>query len=471
MDNFERSLSTKVMVIFDAEEVAHDGAQYPRECYASSFTGMGKWWHVKPPVLSQQDQQTFQVPGFKLTVITWETFEAAPNRPEENARDSDKALVDVLMSVRRNWNYPCEYPLIVGHKGGRENEKLFRRNQEWPGMNARALYLGNIGGFPTDDRIVGHVKKDKKGNVQPDQDPSPYAEDDVQDFIQANSCGVYHSGGYYKEKRQGAYHREWDRNYKLKCYSKKGSVDSGGWYPAPFNTYPPNRLHCPKVEVAVFWLWLRENHPDMIFDPESFKEYKEQKRAAMKANQQTRLPREFHPSQDPLAVGKAVAQPGPSTARQVTTSTQSQAVNTIGGQAPVAHSAEASRAAVLTESPKTPSVKVLEGTTLPGASTSGKETAEDEAMAEQGVVGAHFQSDGMDVQPKEEKEKTMAKGDHHGEEVQDICIELSSIGTNQDCHQSLQACGAEGGRIRMNLFESANSTTYNTPRGASGYSP
>ena len=60
MDSFDRSLSTKVMVMFDEEEVAHDGEQYPRECYASSCTAKEKWWHVKPPVpgdeLSQKDQ-------------------------------------------------------------------------------------------------------------------------------------------------------------------------------------------------------------------------------------------------------------------------------------------------------------------------------------------------------------------------------------------------------------------------------
>ena len=60
MNSFERSLSTKVMVILDEEEVAHDGEQYHGECYASSCTGIESWWHVKPPVpwhhLSQQKQ-------------------------------------------------------------------------------------------------------------------------------------------------------------------------------------------------------------------------------------------------------------------------------------------------------------------------------------------------------------------------------------------------------------------------------
>ena len=154
-----------------------------------------------------------------MTGITWETFDTAPSRPEENARDSDATLVNFVMSVRRDWNYSCEYPLIVGHKGGREDEKIFRLNAEHPELNARALNLDNISGFPTFDRIVGHLKKDKKGNIKPDQKPSPYPDDDVRDFIKINACGVYHRGGYYKEKKDGPYHREFDKSYKISCYS------------------------------------------------------------------------------------------------------------------------------------------------------------------------------------------------------------------------------------------------------------
>ena len=63
-----------------------------------------------------------------------------------------------------------------------------------------------------------------------------------------------------------------------------------------------------------------------------------------------------------------------------------------------------------------PSVKVPEDTTSPASE---KKDGEDEAMVDQGVIGAHFQSDGMDVQPKEEKGKAVAKADHHGKETQD----------------------------------------------------
>ena len=171
MDNFEKGLFQlrQVMVIFDEEEVAHDGEQHPRECYASTYLGLEEWWHVKAPVawdqLSQQQQQTFQVRGFKMTGITWETFKTARDKPKENAKDSDRALVNFLFAVRREWNYPREYPLIVGHKRGREDEKLLRLNQDRPGLNASALDLGKITSFPTYDQIVGHPKKEKKGTL------------------------------------------------------------------------------------------------------------------------------------------------------------------------------------------------------------------------------------------------------------------------------------------------------------------
>ena len=217
-----------------------------------------------------------------------------------------------------------------------------------------------MSGFPTYDRIVGHVKKDKTGNVKPDQDPSPYDERDVPDFIQANACGVYHGGSHYKDKREGAYHREWDKSYKVKCYSKKDN----DWYSDSFNTYPPRQLHCPKVEIAFLWRWLKENHPGIVFDPEAFKECKEQKRAAMKGRQRTESPREVHPSQHPFAAGKAAAQPGPSTAGPATPSAQPQAADTTMGQSSEAPPTKASEAAVCAESSKVPPAKVPE-TTIP----------------------------------------------------------------------------------------------------------
>ena len=59
-----------------------------------------------------------------MSGIAWENFETTPDKPEENARDSNWALVNFLYAVGEKWNCPCEYPLIVGQEGGRENEKL-----------------------------------------------------------------------------------------------------------------------------------------------------------------------------------------------------------------------------------------------------------------------------------------------------------------------------------------------------------
>ena len=101
-----------------------------------------------------------------MTGITWETFQSTEDKPKENTQESDRTLVDFLFDLRMRWNYPCDYPLVVGHKGGREDEKLFRLNQEYHGLNVRALDLGKINGFPTFDRIVSHLKRDKKGNIR-----------------------------------------------------------------------------------------------------------------------------------------------------------------------------------------------------------------------------------------------------------------------------------------------------------------
>ena len=81
-----------------------------------------------------------------MTGITRETFDTAPGRPEENARESDEALVNFLLSVRKDWNHSCKDSLIVGHKGRHEDEELFRLNAQHPELNARALNLDNISG-------------------------------------------------------------------------------------------------------------------------------------------------------------------------------------------------------------------------------------------------------------------------------------------------------------------------------------
>ena len=47
----------------------------------------------------------------------------------------------------------------------------------------------------------------------------------------------------------------------------------------------------------------------MVFDPESFKEYKEQKRAAMQAKQPMRQPHKIHPSEDPDGKSGGTASP------------------------------------------------------------------------------------------------------------------------------------------------------------------
>ena len=170
----------------------------------------------------------------------------------------------------------------------------------------------------------------------------------------------------------------------------------------------------------------------MVFDPESFKEYKEQKRAAMQERQPMRQPRKIHPSEDPFWKGAAqlvpptaspmstgaMAQPGPSTTNPVMTSVRAQRANVARGLAPAAPPSEASEVEIPTESLKTPSVKVPEGTILTVRSVTGNKDGEDEAMADQGVLGAHFQSDGMNVQPKKEKGKAVAKDDTHGKGTQ-----------------------------------------------------
>ena len=48
-------------------------------------------------------------------------------------------------------------------------------------------------------------------------------------------------------------------------------------------------------------------------------------------------------------------------------------------------------------------------------------------MSEQDVVGAHFQTNGMDVKPKEEKEKTVAQSDHNGEGLQDGAVSPQAL--------------------------------------------
>ena len=374
------------------------------------------------------------------------------------------------MSVRHESNSSGEYPLIVGHKGGREDEKLIWLNAKNPGPNATALNFNNISGFPTYDKIVGHLKKNKKGKSKPDQKTSPYPDDDVREFIKKHACGVFHGGGHYKEKREGVHHREFDKTYKMSCYSKRGR-SSGSRYEASFNTYPLNQLHCPKVEVAFFWRWLKEEHPKMVFDAESFKEYKEQQ----PAKQPIRRPNNIHQSEDrfskgavwkgaaqpgPLTASPAaqpalsatspvstgdMAQPGPRTQNPVTTGVPSQMANVTTDSAPVASPSEAPGAERPTGLPKTQSVKVPEHTTSPAT---GKNDGEDEAMVDQGVVRAHFQSDGMDVQPKEEKKKAVAKGDHHGRETQDgasQATEQMKITATSPKHTVLKANESETG--------------------------
>ena len=61
-------------------------------------------------------------------------------------------------------------------------------------------------------------------------------------------------------------------------------------------------------------------------------------------------------------------------------------------------------------------------------------------MPQQGIVGTHFQSDGMDVQPKKENEMTVAKGAHYGVEMQHIASSSQVLEQDQSRWLPVHPC-------------------------------
>ena len=91
-------------------------------------------------------------------------------------------------------------------------------------------------------------------------------------------------------------------------------------------------------------------------------------------------------------------------------------------------------------------------------------------MSEQGVVGAHFQSDGMDVQPKEEKGKTVPKGDHHGEGMQDSAasphaLEQIQVAASVPKHMVVKTKELEAGSSSSNQSVPQRSMHFGPPVG------
>ena len=274
MNEYEKQLKNKIMVIYDEEEVVFSGKNYPREAYVCAVTGEDQWWHVHPPAkweeTTPQDRTSFQTTGYRMTGITWEPIMTSKTAAVKNGEELNKELVAFLMKLRESWGYPSDYPLVVAHKGGREEDKFWKLNEENEGLNVRPVDLAEIDtDFPTFNQFVGHKKMDKKGNFKAGKPRlKGWTEDDkVRAFLMEHYCGVYHGDQTEVDIEQEPYHREWDTTYMVSCINVNTNIP----YRTPWRLHPVLHLHCPKAEVHFFWHFTRERLGNRIFYYEGYK--------------------------------------------------------------------------------------------------------------------------------------------------------------------------------------------------------